>query len=135
MQLEGEILLAEGRAGEAVALCEIGIPENNLSWSAMGFTQPQNIDVLARAYQKSGDLDKAIAEYERFITIDPNDPNDRFLIPPLFHFKIAGLYEQKGWGGKALEHYEKYLSICVNAEPGLQEVKIAQDRLAHLKND
>jgi serine/threonine protein kinase/tetratricopeptide (TPR) repeat protein len=133
--LEGEILLAEGRPGEAIGLCEEGISKNRLNWNAMGFTLPQNIDVLARAYNQSGDTDRAIAEYERYITIDPDDPNDRFLIPPKYHFRVAGLYEEKGWGGKALEHYEKYLGICENAEPGLHEVKVARDRLANLKDD
>jgi tetratricopeptide (TPR) repeat protein len=87
---------------------------------------------LARAYQRKGDLDKAIAEYERLITFDPESIN-RQLIHPKYHYRLAKLYEQKGWKGKAIEHYEKFLDLWKHADPGLPEVADARERVAGLK--
>jgi hypothetical protein len=41
--------------------------------------------------------------------------------------------EQKGWIGKAIEHYTKFLNIWSDADPGLQEVAEAKNRLASLR--
>ena len=87
---------------------------------------------MARAYKQKGEIDKAIAEYERLITFDPNR-EDRCLIHPKYHYRLAKLYGQKGWKGKAIEHYEKFLSLWKDADAGIAEVKDARERLAGLK--
>lgn len=88
-------------------------------------------DVLARAYIKKGEIDKAITEYERLITFDPNS-NNRFLIQPLYHYRLAKLYEQKGLNRKALEQYNKFLSIDKYADPKIPELIDAKTRVANL---
>jgi tetratricopeptide (TPR) repeat protein len=87
---------------------------------------------LARAYQQNGQLDKAIAEYERLARFDPEGVS-RQLIHPKYHCALAKLYEQKGWKGKAIEHYEKFLALWKDADPSIPEVKDARKRLAELK--
>jgi len=89
-------------------------------------------DFLARAYHRQGDLDKAIGEYERLITLDPVS-NARHLIHPMYHYRLGKLYEEKGWAGKALEQYQKFLELWKDANTGLPEVSDARERLQGLR--
>jgi tetratricopeptide (TPR) repeat protein len=134
----GEVLLAEDSVDKAIAVCEkilpLGMPfiYTGNQMSVLVYNLPSIRDVLARAYRKKGDIDKAIAEYERLITFDPKTP-DRRLIHPKYHYRLAKLYEEKGWEGKAIEHYEKFLDLWKDADPGIAEVDDARKRLAELK--
>ena len=96
------------------------------------YNNPYIKDVLARVYQRKGELDKAIAEYERLVTFDP-DLECRCLIHPIYYYRLAKLYEQKGNTTKASEHYEKFLDLWKDADTGLPEVEDAKGRLAGLK--
>jgi len=89
-------------------------------------------DTLPRIYEQMGELDKAIDEYEKLVTFNPEN-RERRIIHPKFHYRLAKLYEQKGWNGKAIEQYEKFLDLWKNADPGLPEVDDARKRLAGLK--
>jgi serine/threonine protein kinase/tetratricopeptide (TPR) repeat protein len=136
--LYGDVLLAEGSVEKAIAVCKevlaLEIPGLSMtSWNLASYNAPFLKDVLARAYLQKGELDKAIAEYERLINFDPKTPQ-RFLIHPKYHYRLARLYEQKGWKGKAIEHYEKFLNLWKDADPGIPEVDDARKRLTALKS-
>jgi serine/threonine protein kinase/predicted Zn-dependent protease len=47
-------------------------------------------------------------------------------------YYIAQIYEQQGNKEKAIEHYQKFIEIKKNADPGIGEVEDARERLAGL---
>jgi serine/threonine protein kinase/Tfp pilus assembly protein PilF len=133
--LQGEILLAEGSVEQAIVHLENASPLGKppLIQIILFYNVPFIKDVLARAYRQNGEIDKAIAEYERLITFDPSR-EERFLIHPKYHYRLALLYEQQGNTAKAIEHYEKFLNLWQDADPGIAEVDDARKRLARLKS-
>lgn len=134
--LYGELLLAEDSLGKAIDVSHqkvspLEIPDMS-TWSMANYNVPFLKDVLARAYQQKGELDKAIAEYERLITFDPKS-KERFLVHPRYHYRLAKLYEEKGWSGKAIGQYERFLDIWKNADKDLPELVDAKARYKSLK--
>ncbi len=137
--LNAEVKLAEGKFEEAVAFCEkeLRLVRTHTNYD-FNFNIPihaDNSDILARAYQKAGKVDQAISEYEKLLTLEREDRFDRFPIDPRYHYRIASLYEQKGWIGKAIEHYTKFLEIWGDADPDWPELAEAKSRLASLKRE
>jgi serine/threonine protein kinase/tetratricopeptide (TPR) repeat protein len=135
MQLTGELLLNEGKYDQLIRECLEVLPANSIPWNNSYFLLPVPVDTLARTYIAKKDWDGAIAEYERMLTVDPSDPNDRFLIPPAIHYELAKLYEEKNWKGKAIEEYEKFLQITSCAGVSNPETESARNRLASLKGN
>jgi cytochrome c-type biogenesis protein CcmH/NrfG len=48
-------------------------------------------------------------------------------------YMLGKIYEQQGDTAKAIDHYEKFLTLWKDADPGLPEVEDAKKRLAGLK--
>jgi len=132
--LRAEAALAEGDADRAVALGrEIVYPDYptmNLPGLAV-YNQPYIKDVLARAYWKKGDLDAAAAEYRKLTTIDPSN-QIRWMISPLYHFRLGRVLEEKGDKAGAASEYRKFLEYWKDADPTHPELAEARTRLAAL---
>jgi serine/threonine protein kinase len=86
---------------------------------------------LALAYYKAGELDKSRLEYEKIISLTIH----RYLWGDIYaksFYMLGKIHEQQGNKAKAIEHYEKFLSLWKDADPGLVEVEDARKRLAAL---
>lgn len=136
--LTGEIALSAGSGIKAVQT--LGAARSPDPYFYMLWPYPNMFinffarDGLARAYHASGDLDQAIAEYERLVTFNPESTN-RFLIHPRYHYRLGALYEERGWTGRALQEYEKFLAFWPQADDGLPELTDAKQRLTSLSSN
>jgi hypothetical protein len=48
---------------------------------------------------------------------------------------IGKIYEQQGDTAKTIEHYEKFLDLWKDADPGIADVEDARERLAGVKGN
>ncbi|MFB0565701.1 MAG: tetratricopeptide repeat protein [Candidatus Aminicenantaceae bacterium] len=82
------------------------------------------IDPLAKAYYLSGDLDRAQEEYERITRLTMGRLGYGDIYAKSFYF-LGNIYEQKGEKAKAIEHYQKFLSLWKDADPVLLKLKMS----------
>jgi tetratricopeptide (TPR) repeat protein len=130
-------LLAEKSYDEAISALKDTTPRK-MPWiwntsSIFGFNWNGTEALLAQAYKEKGDLDKAIAIYERLTDPNPENREGRLIYPKNYYY-LAELYDMKGRKAKAIEIYEKFLSLWKNADMGIAELEEARKRLAGLKN-
>ncbi|MGZ5454625.1 MAG: tetratricopeptide repeat protein, partial [Candidatus Aminicenantales bacterium] len=134
-------LILSGQGDEKAAAQEAGKPRlyqilsPNLSFNLQqlaGNNSPVAVDGIARALAAKGRLDDALEEYRLLMTVGP-ETNLRRLINPLYHLRVAEIYEKKGVKAKAIEHYRKFLTFWKDADPGLPEPGQAKARLAALE--
>lgn len=132
--LEAEAALAEGSPDEGLAaarrvrlLSFAGINPPDIA----GYNTPFLKDVLARAYWKKGDRESAAAEYRKLMTLAPSD-QVRYLIPPLYHYRLGRVLEESGDAAGAAAEYRKFLEYWKDADPAHPELEDARRRLAAL---
>jgi len=90
--------------------------------------------MLARAYLESGDLGNAVSEFESLMK-----KYDYLRLvwgcwSVKMHYYLGQAYERSGWQTKAIQQYEKFLSIWKDADPRIGEIADAKERLSNLKN-
>ncbi|MBC7349110.1 MAG: protein kinase [Candidatus Aminicenantes bacterium] len=132
--LAAEAALAGGSTEEAVSAArEVRLQDfPGMTTPVLArYNTPFLKDVLARAYWKAGDLDKAAAEYRKLMTIDPSS-RCRYLIHPLYHYRLGRILEAKGDRAGAAVEYKKFLEYWKDADPTHPEPADARRRLATL---
>jgi tetratricopeptide (TPR) repeat protein len=124
--LEGMIALEDGNYDIAIESIEKALSLDP------DYYKP-NLDLLGMAYFRSGKLDKAITEYEKIINCPSGIRTYEGVYVKSFYM-LGKICEEQGDTAKAIKHYEKFLDLWKNADPGLPEVDDARTRLAGLKN-
>ena len=85
-------------------------------------------DSLALAYYIAGDFEKARKEYEKITELTTGRILDGVIYAKAFYM-LGKIHEQQGDTAKAIEHYEKFLDLLKDADPGIAEVDDARERL------
>ena len=136
IRLRAEILLLEGKPAEAIAFMEkefhLSIPAGHIPPSGpfnyLFLNFPLDQDVVPRAYERMGNLDKAIEAYRKLIYFDPNSP-DRRMRNPIYHYRLGKLLEARGLKDQAAAEYRKLIEIWKDADPGIPELADAKKRM------
>jgi tetratricopeptide (TPR) repeat protein len=129
------VLASEGRPDEAIAVLAPAWPGPGSDWTfpqSLSYLFPLEQDDLARLYVQKRDWDRAIAEYRVLTAIDPSHTNRR-LIHPIYHYRLAQVFEKKGMNVQAVAEYERFVKLWEKADPPRPEVKASRDRLSKLK--
>ncbi|MCX6564167.1 MAG: protein kinase [Candidatus Aminicenantes bacterium] len=129
--LQGKIALTEGRLSEAIDDLEKALsllPHQRERSDEHAFY----MDALAEAYERAGDLEKATETYQNILTLTTG----RLQWGDIYtrsHYRLGRLYQKKGSPAEAASHFEKFLGLWKNADPGLPEIDDAKHQLALLK--
>ena len=133
----GEIALAQNKPRDAL----VEFRKGDVAYDGQPATEcaPCSEFNLARAFDAAGMADSAIAAYERFVEepyfdrISETDP----LGLAGAHKRLGELYEAKGDRRRAASHYQQFVTLWKDADPGLQprvaEVKRRLDRLSEIE--
>jgi tetratricopeptide (TPR) repeat protein len=99
------------------------------------FTNDQAIfaEPLALAYYDSGDREKARQEHEKILTLTMGKLYSGDIYARSLYW-LGKIYEEEGLKDKAAEHYQRFLTLWKDADPGFYEVEDTKKRLAGLKS-
>jgi len=131
--LVGRIEFQKENFTDAVENFQRAISQLSFQYHLTGDRHALFIEPLALAFYKQGELEKAQEEYEKIISLT----SGRLGFGDIYvrsHFMLGNIYERKSWKGKAIEHYEKFLDLWKDADPGIVEVEDAKKRLTNLKD-
>ncbi len=92
------------------------------------------MDSLASSYYVNGDIEKSIQQYEKIqsLTISKLQWGD---IYARSHYWLGKRYQDKGWEGKALEQYGKFLKLWRLSDTGSPEIADAKNQMTELTNN
>jgi tetratricopeptide (TPR) repeat protein len=102
------------------------------------FFSPRYRMLLASSFSLAGKYEEAIEVYSDFKNAietsiyGMGDTVFYFLERAKIDYSLARIYEQQSNTDKAIEHYDKFLDLWKNADPGIAEVEDAKTRLKSL---
>lgn len=133
--LEAELLLAEGHPHKAIKAYHNtqeleSIPAFRGLALAM-YNEPPLRDVIPRAFLVLGKLDSAIIAYQELIQFNPHS-KDRHIPHPLYHYRLAQVYEQAGKIDEAKSEYQRFLELWKDADADRPALIDAKKRFAKL---
>jgi tetratricopeptide (TPR) repeat protein len=89
--------------------------------------------MLGRAYLETDQMGKAVEVFEeqfKYFNGTRLYNGSRYV---KMHYLLGLAYEQSRWFDKAVKQYEEFLDIWKDADPNIQEVEDARERLARLR--
>jgi tetratricopeptide (TPR) repeat protein len=130
--LLGMIAFERGNFSESIQkLCQavqsLYAPEDNFPRIQAYF-----IFALAQAYYEAENLFSAQGEFEKILSLHLGRIGDGDIYA-ISLYSLGKIFEQQGQKERAIEHFERFLDLWKNADPGMPEVDDAKARLAALK--
>ena len=123
-RLEGEIALARGRHAQAVELMKVAVREDETMMS---------LEALARAAERAGETDEAIARYEAFIAGRDRawgwEPQQSWFDA---HYALAALHAGRGNTARASQLLDALIAAWKDGDPGLPLIERARTLRAQL---
>jgi tetratricopeptide (TPR) repeat protein len=130
--LMGHIFLEKNNIGDAIAYFEKAAEFLSWQYDPEGkYIHALLYESLALAFYKAKDYESARRWYEKIVDLTSCRIYDGDIYVKSF-FMMGKIYEQKGQKKKAIEHFEKFLTLWKDADPGLPEVEDAKLRLIAL---
>jgi tetratricopeptide (TPR) repeat protein len=130
----GEVALAEGRTNDAIVAFRTATysDSGDVEQAGWGRTELR----LARAFDKAGQADSAIAHFERFKNPLVRTASTAFapIALPVAARRLGELYETKGDITNAIKNYEAFVKLWKDADADLQsQVADIKARIARLR--
>jgi tetratricopeptide (TPR) repeat protein len=91
--------------------------------------------MLGRTYLETGKLQEAVEVFEDGLSKYTDFGSIWAIRAVKARYYLGIAYERSGWTNKAIEHYEEFLDIWKDADPGIEEVDDAKARLARLRGE
>lgn len=129
--LKGTIAQEEGRLRQSIDNFEISLsllPHQQDIIDEHAFY----LDSLASAYFQIGDFENAKELYEKTVSLTTGRLRWGDIYAKSF-YQLGKICQKKGWEGKAIEHYEKFLQLWADADPGHPDTADAKKQLDVLK--
>ena len=120
--------LAEGKVGEAI--------DEFRQWDDGNSCHTCAYPWLARAYDRMGEADSALALYERFVDTPSAAAGYDAGHLAQAYVRVGQLYEQRGDRERAIDYYQRFVDLWRNADPELQpRVEEVRDRIVRLAGE
>jgi len=123
--LRGELLLAQGKAAEAVGHMELGFTVDSSSYL---------LEALANALAEKRDLDAAATRFQQIVEREDRGYEGQEFWT-MSHYQLGRLFEAKGDVAEATRWYQKLLDIWKEADPGLPLLRDVQERMGRLRGE
>ena len=123
--LQGDLALAAGQNDKAIELLRQSDKENSTAIST---------EALAHAYQQAGQLDQAVASFQKMLSFPGGslswEPQQRWLVA---RYTLATDYSTRGDNQKARDTLATLLTLWKNADPDLPTLVAAKSAYAKLQ--
>jgi tetratricopeptide (TPR) repeat protein len=127
--INGLLALEQGNTSEAIVQLEKLVAL--LPKQSILFVYSQHapfLESLALAYFQAGSLNKALDVYEQITALTTGRLYFGDVYAEAFYM-LGRICEQQGKKAKAVEHFERFLELRMDADPGIAEVEDARLRL------